>query len=285
MKRSEYRKTTFNLPSNRHLWKTLGEFDALMQYLECACISFDKKQKDSGLSFNDFLKSQSDFMTHPITSLAFDNPIEEIHNIYLVYPHTCLDVFVGNCIADIKCLRIPKYEPVHTNGVSKLENLITSIKRIGAKPDFEDFSLPIYNYYRYIRNCINHADYTKDKKVKDSYNKVEPLREEIHKRFKNGESLKECGALNFDDYILCTANIKNICDKIAISVESIIDWNNFFVENDKNMVNQLKIYKNEKRISHMRHYIQTMYGVAPSDKHLLHIAEETISHFSGQRID
>ena len=50
MKRSEYRHTTFDVPSNRKLWDSLGEFDALMQYVEAACISYEEKQQSSGLT-------------------------------------------------------------------------------------------------------------------------------------------------------------------------------------------------------------------------------------------
>lgn len=34
--RSTYRKTTFDIPSNRKLWLTLGQYDALVEYQEVA---------------------------------------------------------------------------------------------------------------------------------------------------------------------------------------------------------------------------------------------------------
>lgn len=94
MKRFEYRKTHFDIPSNRKLWNTLGGFDALMQYVEAACISYNEKQIASGLSFEDFLETEKDKMSHPITSLAFTNPLVKLHELYLVYPYSCLDVFI-----------------------------------------------------------------------------------------------------------------------------------------------------------------------------------------------
>ena len=38
------------MPSNRKLWNTLGGFDALMQYVDAACISYEEKQvNDHGI--------------------------------------------------------------------------------------------------------------------------------------------------------------------------------------------------------------------------------------------
>lgn len=34
--RLTYRKTTFDIPSNRNLWLTLGQYDALVEYQEVA---------------------------------------------------------------------------------------------------------------------------------------------------------------------------------------------------------------------------------------------------------
>ena len=148
MKRKEYRGTSFNLPCNRHLWKVLGEYDALMQYAECAIISFEEQSLASGLSFQEFLKSQAEKMSHPISNLSFMYPRQILHNLYLILPYSCLDTYIDGLVQNMRELGFNNFSIADTKGVSKLENLRTALLRVGIIPKFDEFNIPIFKYYR-----------------------------------------------------------------------------------------------------------------------------------------
>lgn len=282
MKRSEYRKTTFDLPSNRRLWETLGEFDALMQYVEAACISYEEKREESGLSFEEFLESEKKKMSHPISSLAFDNPREKLHDLYLVYPHSCLDSFIDELIDDMHELGFGDFKLADTDKVSRLERLKTALERLGIKPTFYDFSLSIYTYYRYVRNSLNHNGGTEnvDVKIQNVFKNLSKMKEEIDARFNYLDALTECNTLNFCDYVLCTANIKNIADLIVVAIEKHVDWENFYLSVERHpTIKKINGYVQEKQVRHVQNTICNTYSVRLQDNVCSKIVANTIAHF------
>lgn len=282
MKRSEYRHTTFDIPSNRKLWDTLGEFDALMQYVEAACTSYEEKQKSSGLTLEEFLKSEKEKMSHPISSLAFDSPREKLHDLYLVYPHSCLDVFIDEIIEDMRTLGFVGFSLAGTSNTSRLERLLLSLQRIGIIPNLYDFSLPIYTYYRYMRNGLNHngGDEGDNTKVKNAYTSVHAFKADIDARFNYLDALGECANLQFGDYVLCTANIKNIADLIVLAIESHVAWENFFLPVDNHpTIKKIKGYQRDKQINHVKHVVKQTYAIELADDTCAKIVDNTIAHF------
>ena len=282
MKRSEYRHTTFDVPSNRKLWDSLGEFDALMQYVEAACISYEEKQQSSGLTLEEFKKTEKDKMSHPISSLEFNSPREKLHDLYLVYPHSCLDVFIDEIIEDMRTLGFAGFNLAGTNNTSRLERLLLSLQHIGIIPNLYDFSLPVYTYYRYMRNGLNHngGDDGDNTKVKNAYTTVYAFKAVIDGRFNYLDALGECANLQFGDYVLCTANIKNIADLIVLAIESHVDWDNFFLSVDNHpTIKKIKGYQRDKQVSHVKHVIKQTYAIDLSDDTCGKIVDNTIAHF------
>lgn len=282
MKRSEYRKTTFDLPSNRRLWDTLGEFDALMQYVEAACISYEEKREESGLSLEAFLDSEKKKMSHPISSLAFKNPREKLHNLYLVYPHSCLDSFIDELIDDMHELGFTEFRLADTDKVSRLERLKTALERLGIKPALYDFSLSIYTYYRYLRNSLNHNGGTEnvDVKVQNVFKDLSKMKKEIDDRFNYLGALTECNTLNFGDYVLCTANIKNIADLMVIAIEKHVYWNSFYLSTDRHpTIKKINGYAHEKQVRYVQNTIRNTYSITLQEDVCSKIVANTIAHF------
>lgn len=280
MKRREYRGTSFNLPCNRQLWKSLGEFDALMQYVECAIISFEEKQKESKLSFQEFLKSQADKMSHPISNLSFSDPRQMSHKMYLIFPHSCLDTFIDGVVQNMRELSFSEFSLADTKGVSRLENLKTALIRIGAQPDLDDYNMPIYKYYRLLRNKLSHDVLNvRDVEIENAYKNVIKHKQEIDERFKNPKALNEVGIIDFSDYILCTANIKNICDKLIISIESIIDWKNYTIRKEYcKEVKRIKGLNELRQLRYIRNYIASRFSKYPPADACGYILSNTLSY-------
>ena len=281
MKRTEYRRSTFNMPSNRKLWNTLGGFDALMQYVDAACISYEEKQKMSGLSFEKFLESEKGKMSHPISSLLFGNPREKLHDLYLVYPHSCLDVFIDDFVDDMRTLGFTGFRLAETNNVSRLERLITSLHRIGINPNLYDFSMPIYTYYRYLRNGLNHDAGNKgDAKLSNSFKTVSAFKDDIDARYNYLNALKEMANLNFGDYVLCTANIKNIADLIVLSIENHINWDNFYLPvGNYPTIKKINSFVRDRQISYVKNIIRNTYSIQLPDDKCGIIVDNTITNF------
>lgn len=282
MKRSEYRKTTFDLPSNRRLWDTLGEFDALMQYVEAACISYEEKRKESGLSLEEFLRSEKGKMSHPISSLAYENPREKLHNLYLIYPHSCLDSFIDELIDDMHELGFTEFRLADTDKVSRLERLKTALERLGIKPALYDFSLSIYTYYRYVRNNLNHNGGNEDidAKVQNVFKDLSKMKKDIEERFNYLDALRECNILNFGDYVLCTANIKNIADLMVVAVEKHVDWENFYLSVERHpTIKKINGYVEEKRVRYVQNTIRNTYSITLQEEICSKIVTNTIAYF------
>lgn len=282
MKRSEYRKTTFNIPSNRKLWDTLGEFDALMQYVEAACISYEEKHKESGLSLEDFLELEKSKMSHPITSLAFDNPRGKLHDLYLIYPHSCLDTFIDELIDDMRELGFVDFKLSDTNNVSRLERLKTTLERLDIRPDLYDFSMPIYTYYRYVRNSLNHngGNENTDVKMQNAFKELSKMKDDIDARFNYLDSLTACNSLNFGDYVLCTANIKNIADLMVVAIEKKVDWNNFYLSVKKYpTIKKINGYKHDRQVKFIQNIILNIFSIKLPEEVCSKILENTIAHF------
>lgn len=280
MKRREYRGTSFNLPCNRQLWKTLGEFDALMQYVECAIISFEEKQEESELAFQEFLKSQADKMTHPISSLSFRDPRQTSHNMFLVFPHSCLDTYIDGVVQNMRELGFGNFSLADTKGVSRLENLKTALMRAGAKPDLDNFNMPIYKYYRLLRNRLSHdMSSVRDVEIENAYKNVIKIKQEIDTRFRNPNALKEIGILDFSDYILCTANIKNICDKLVISIEPLIKWNNYTIKKDYcKEIKRIKGLNEQRQLHYVRNFVASRFSKLPPTDASIDILRNTLSY-------
>lgn len=280
MKRREYRGTSFNLPCNRQLWKTLGEFDALMQYVECAIISFEEKQKESELTFQEFLKSQADKMSHPIFSLSFSEPRQTAHNMFLVYPHSCLDTYIDGIVQNMRELGFCDFSLADTKGVSRLENLKTALIRIGAKPKLDNYNMHIYKYYRLLRNRLSHDVLSvRDVEIENAYKNAINNKIEIDKRFRKPDALKEMGVLDFSDYILCTANIKNICDKLVISIEPLIKWESYTIKKEYcKEIKRIKGLKEQRQLCYVRNYVASRFSRYPPTDACSFILSNTLSY-------
>lgn len=251
-----------------------------MQYVECAIISFEEKQEESELAFQEFLKSQADKMTHPISSLSFRDPRQTSHNMFLVFPHSCLDTYIDGVVQNMRELGFGNFSLADTKGVSRLENLKTALMRAGAKPDLDNFNMPIYKYYRLLRNRLSHdMSSVRDVEIENAYKNVIKIKQEIDTRFRNPNALKEIGILDFSDYILCTANIKNICDKLVISIEPLIKWNNYTIKKDYcKEIKRIKGLNEQRQLRYVRNFVASRFSKLPPADASIDILRNTLSY-------
>lgn len=88
----------------------------------------------------------------------------------------------------------------------------------------------------------------------------------MHSRYPRLSAPHDMNNLTFDDFILCTANIKSIADKLTKSLENKIDWGKFSRRNS-NLFPKLKKYRSNRtrQVSYIKNVISDIYGIRLSD--------------------
>ncbi len=253
----------------RRLWKKLGGYDALVEYNECAVRQFINKwelHKPEYKDYRDFIHQQSLEVGIHLGFLDIDKYRQDIYRWYLIHPYACLENFIKDFRNDLRTFRyeIPLDTP-GTNNKNALERLKDGLRKSGIGVSVEDFKFNLSNYYQLFRNKIAHQlDDRDENKIKNAFESL--ALEDIHKLYPSlSNALSAPGFLTFDDYILCTANLKNITDTFTTDVYRFIDWNNVDVT-------KLQIYKklrsysqNPTRIAKsLKTYILCEYGISPS---------------------
>lgn len=247
--RLTYRKTTFDIPSNRNLWQTLGQYDALVEYQEVASKyylgSFDDKKE----SFDAFLSRTSTATGIRLNSISLENFREKQYQGYLVLPNASFDEFIADFVDDVKFLIDPAFALSKTGG-SKLDKLLDALSQKGISPSIEKFKKDLYDYYRLLRNDVAHClnqDYEKEYKAIDKI--------AITKFYTTLNEPKKKSQLAFDDFILCTANIKNIADLLTVSLLPYIDWKQFVLDNKEKLIPRYVRFLREGRIKRLHTYV------------------------------
>lgn len=167
--RSTYRNSTFDIPSNRNLWLTLGQYDALVEYQEVASRyylgTFDAKKE----SFDSFLSRTSIVTGVRLNNISLANFREKQIQGYLVFPNASFDDFITDFVDDVKFLIDPAFSLSKIDG-SKFDKLVDALLQIGISPSIEKFKKELYDYYRLLRNDVAHSlnqNYEKEYKTLD----------------------------------------------------------------------------------------------------------------------
>ena len=129
----------------------------------------------------------------------------------------------------------------------------------GISHSIEDFKKDLYDYYRLLRNDVAHCsnkDYKKEYKALD--------KKAIAAFYTTLNEPKEKSQLSFDDFILCTANIKNIADLLTVSLFPHIDWEQLVSKKKDKLIPKYVRFLHEKSTDRLRIYIlnciKNLYG-------------------------
>ena len=257
-KRSEYRKTTFNIPSNRNLWKSLGQYDALVEYQEVASRyylgTFDVKKE----SFDALLSRTSTATGVRLNSISLANFREKQYQGYLVFPNASFDEFITDFVDDVRFLIDPAFALSKIDG-SKFDKLLDALSQNGISHSIESFKKDLYDYYRLLRNDVAHSlnqDYEKEYKAIDKI--------AVTDFYPTLNEPNEKSQLSFDDFILCTANIKNIADLLTVRLLPHIDWKQLVLSNKDKLIPRYVRFLHEDRRTRLHTYVancvRSLYG-------------------------
>lgn len=263
MDRTIVRHSTFNLPSMRRLWQVLGEYDALVEYIELTTRMFKTSfESQHELTFPEFLFSEAMKENICLNDLTLDNYETFKYKYYLILPNSSFDRFLDDFMIDFHTL-LDKKIPLSRHK-SKLQSILDYLARESFAISLEDFSISLYDYYRLIRNSLAHDSLKKEPEIVEIFSSLNIA--DVHSRYPRLSAPHDMDNLTFDDFILCTANIKSIADKLTKSLENKIDWGKFSRRNS-NLFPKLKKFRSNRtrQVSYIKNVISDMYGIRLSD--------------------
>lgn len=263
MDRTIVRHSTFNLPSMRRLWQVLGEYDALVEYIELTTRMFKTSfESQHELTFPEFLSSEAMKENISLNNLTLENYESFKYKYYLILPNSSFDRFLDDFRIDFHTL-FDKNIPLFRNK-TKLQSILDYLVGESFSISLEDFSTSLYDYYRLVRNSLAHDSFKREPEIAAVFSSLNIT--EVHSRYPRLSAPHDMNNFTFDDFILCPANIKSIADKLTKSLESKIDWGKFS-EHNSSLFPKLKKFRSNKtrQASYIKNVISDIYGIRLSD--------------------
>lgn len=258
MHNRKIRNSQFNLPCMREMWKTLGEYDALAEYLELTSRHFlsEYGSVEQSIEFADYLKAIAKQEKVPIRDLTLLNYRSYSIQMFLTLPNSSFERFADGLKEDFYVL-FGKKISYPQNG-STYEQIITALKDYSIRPRIEKYKVDLYDYYRLLRNeFAHHMDSVK--KLYLAYKKIDT--ESLLSYYDKLSAPEEPSKLVFNDYILCTANIKNIADIITESLGAKVDWIDYSRRNAALFKKLRGRNLNNRVYASVQNKVKTLYGI------------------------
>lgn len=257
------RGTTFNIPSNRLLWLSLGEYDSLVEYQEVASKLMLGAYNPAKETFQEYLIRSSKATGVYLNDITLQNFKQIQYQGYLIYPNASFDEFLSGFIDDVRVLIDSKFSESKT-ARCRFDKILDALNKIGINPAIDTSKINLYHYYRLLRNDLAHR-LNNDYKTEYACIDLNAI-----KGFYPTKALPQPKvSLNFDDFILCTANIKNIADEMTRSLLPHIDWVKISLVNKDKWFPKCKQFIAGNRKDRLRGYIKTvvhtLYGIQISE--------------------
>ncbi|WP_297008648.1 hypothetical protein [Prevotella sp.] len=265
------RNSTFYLPCRKRLWKALGEYDALVEYMELTTRKFKTLYNSQHeLSFSEFLSKEAKSEDICLNNLTLENYECFKYKYYLILPYSAFDRFLDDFRKDFKLL-FDKDVPLPQNK-TRFQSILDFLKENFFAVQTDSFSYKLFDYYRLCRNSLAHDSLKKTTEIEAIFHAIKV--DDVHLRYPNLDAPNDMKNLNFDDFILCTANIKSIADKLVLCLEDKMNWVDFVKRNSKlfSKLNRFKGNK-ERQVIYIENVIFSMYGIKLSAPYINDILE------------
>jgi hypothetical protein len=250
---------SFNIPSNRFLWKKLGEYDAIVEYQEVANRLMLQDFEKSELPFRDYLTRVSKKVKINLDDITLKHYKSAIIQGYLVFPNASFDVFLDGYIYDVRQLLDDHFNTSNKKGCD-FDKVVSALKDISVFLNIDPTKIKLYHYYRLLRNDLAHR---LDKDYNDEYNDID--KEILKIIYPKLEAPNKKSSLSFDDFILCTANIKDLACQMTESLLPHIKWAQRTIEKKDIWIPRYKKYLDPNSRKRLENYINstifTNYGI------------------------
>lgn len=257
------RGTTFNIPSNRNLWRSLGGYDSLVEYQEVASRLMLAAYDPTKETFREYLKKASHATGVYLNDITLQNYRETQYQGYLFFPNASFDAFLHDFINDVQILIDSTFTESKIDGCL-FDKVCDALSNLGIILSIDQNKLKLYHYYRLLRNDMAHHlknDYASE------YNAID--KKAIHSFYPTLAEPQPKATLSFDDFILSTANIKNIADEMTRSLLPHIDWVKLVLEKKDKWLPNYQKFIIQNRIERLKKHINTrlfmLYGITLSN--------------------
>jgi len=239
----------FNSVSN--LYKNLGRFDAIVEFIEISIRDFIYQAEETG-DFDGFLQIKS--KQHNISVHSVDKSVyrARISHSYILSVYQTSELFLHQFREE----HMDFYNIVWTLDDTGDDLLIKTIRKISsinsAISNIGEHRLSLFKYYRTIRNKYSH-DMIRDNRVDKQFQILNQFLPQIQLDYVGLAAPNEYDKISFDDFILFTRTIKDIAYKLNDLVipknEQFADYykrKNIFIE-----LNENPLRKNNALKGHM----------------------------------
>ncbi len=255
------------------MWKICGELDSIIEFQECARRKFmmlydEEKVTDPSITFSGFTREQSVLTGVNLGSFKEQDYEDKLFSSFLIFPFSVFDTFLDDFVSDLKMLNIKLKVNRKAGKKEKLTQILKQLKGRRIKPGIDQFKLDLFDYYRIRRNVVAHN--LPASKYKAAYAKVLAHKTEVLAIYQSQRTVLDASMkMTYDDFIVCTANLKNIADLITVAVGKNVNWVKIGKSHPSWVdYNQLKgnPFDLDKKIRYIRALVGSKYGVSLSEK-------------------
>ena len=215
----------WRLPSRERLFKRLGEYDTMAEFVTLSERFFEKACKDAE-SYSDFVNCKAiEFDVKIRGGVTLENYRESLYKSFMVNSYAMFNDFVYNFRDDMKLFVNNDFVIVDNQQMSAYERLLEAMKKAGFAPIIPKWLNDVVSYYRLIRNHVAHND-NDDKKCKEAYSKID-VAQMVHEYpvFEN-KAPNSPERITMNDFYLYSASIKHIANLLTISIQGHENWSN-----------------------------------------------------------
>lgn len=212
------------LPSQKALFKSLGNIDVMAEYTFCAVRAFKYNSKRSKLSHKIYVEKKA--VKHNVNMRGCDEDIiieRDLCRTFMLNSYAMLDVFIEHYRTDIQNLIYPTFSLLSDNTKSRIERLLIPLKSLGIEPACPEWLMQCLSYYRLVRNGSAHSLENKTK-CESEYKMID-----IEKLWENypifAHKAPNCpNKISIDDFYLYSACIKHFANYLVMALKGKVCW-------------------------------------------------------------
>lgn len=213
------------LPSRVRLNHRLGEYDTLAEYTYLTIKDFEANWDGLG-THEDYISSKAIIHNVKIRGgVTLPNYETALIKSFLVNSHAMLEDFVDKYKMDIRNLIDRNFCLDSSDGLSKIEKLLSPLARINITPAFPIWLLPVLKYYRLVRNSVAHNE-KEMISCKNAYNTIDLQKLNNDYPTFSGKAPNVPENLNMEDFYFYSACIKHFANYLTMALKGKVDWRN-----------------------------------------------------------
>lgn len=212
------------LPSQKALFKSLGDIDVLAEYTFCAVRAFKYNSKRSKMSHRIYVEKNA--MKHNVNMRGCEESVileKNLCRTFMLNSYAMLELFIEQYRTDIQNLIDPTFSLSSDNTKTRVEKLLISLKNLGIEPNCPEWLMQCLTYYRLVRNGSAH-NLENNVKCETAYKMID--KEQLQKDYPifAHKAPNESDKIKIDDFYLYSACIKHFANYLVMALKGKVQW-------------------------------------------------------------